>query len=230
MVCGRCWCFCQWHTNDYNGVIIMSYISQIVVDGVAYDVQAKALDSTLDATILKKTNLVNGFTQTEAGVNALDAAAGKTLNDTKANLNYPALRYRIGNNDSADGYPRVELRESGNATQGRHFVIRKFVSSSSNTDFKLVDKNGNFCPSLAQGLITTSLTSNVESTVDVSFVQSEARMLFIASSSYANSRGIYIITASAVIPVVEASNATTLTMTSGTLHIKLTTAARIVIV
>lgn len=30
-------------------------------------------------------NLVNGFTQTTAGVNALDAAAGKTLNDKFAN-------------------------------------------------------------------------------------------------------------------------------------------------
>lgn len=197
----------------------MSYINQIVADGVTYDIGAK--------------NLVNDFTQTTAGVDALDAAAGKTLNDSladKADLNYPALRYRIGNNDSADGYPRVELRESGDATNGRHFVIRKYASSSSNTDFSLVDKDGNFCPSLAQGLITTTLTANVESTVAVSFVQSDARMLFIAHASFANSRGVYIITASAVIPVVEASNATTLTMTSGTLNIKLTTAARILIV
>lgn len=35
---------------------------------------------------LFKTNLVNGFTQTTAGVNALDAAAGKTLNDALANV------------------------------------------------------------------------------------------------------------------------------------------------
>lgn len=194
----------------------MSYINQIVEDGVTYDIGAK--------------NLVNDFTQTTSGVNALDAVAGKTLNDTKADLNYPALRYRIGNNDSADGYPRVELRESGNATQGRHFVVRKYASSSSNTDFKLVDKDGNFCPSLAQGLITTTLTANTESTVAVSFIQSEARMLFIAHASFANSRGVYIITASAVIPVVEVPNATTLSMANGTLSIKLTTAARIVIV
>ena len=64
----------------------MSYINQIVEDGVTYDIQAKALDSTLDATILKKSNLVNGFTQTTPGVNALDAAAGKSLNDSLANL------------------------------------------------------------------------------------------------------------------------------------------------
>ena len=66
----------------------MSYINQIVEDGVTYDIQAKALDSTLDATILKKSNLVNGFTQTTPGVNALDAAAGKSLNDSLANKAY----------------------------------------------------------------------------------------------------------------------------------------------
>lgn len=46
----------------------MSYINQIVEDGVTYDIAAK--------------NLVNGFTQTTPGVNALDAAAGKSLNDS----------------------------------------------------------------------------------------------------------------------------------------------------
>lgn len=64
----------------------MSYINQIVEDGVTYDIQAKALDNTLDATILKKSNLVNGFTQTTPGVNALDAAAGKSLNDSLAKI------------------------------------------------------------------------------------------------------------------------------------------------
>ena len=49
----------------------MSYINQIVEDGVTYDIAAK--------------NLVNGFTQTTPGVNALDAAAGKSLNDRLAN-------------------------------------------------------------------------------------------------------------------------------------------------
>ena len=46
----------------------MSYINQIVEDGVTYDIGAK--------------NLVDGFTQSTAGVNALDAHAGKTLYDT----------------------------------------------------------------------------------------------------------------------------------------------------
>lgn len=52
----------------------MSYINQIVEDGVTYDIAAK--------------NLVNGFTQTASGVNALDAAAGKTLNETKVGTLY----------------------------------------------------------------------------------------------------------------------------------------------
>ena len=37
--------------------------------------------STLDGKVVKKANLVNGFTQTTAGQNALDAVAGKTLHD-----------------------------------------------------------------------------------------------------------------------------------------------------
>lgn len=60
----------------------MPYVKTINEDGVVSDIMAKALDSTLDATILKKSNLVNGFTQTTPGVNALDAAAGKSLNDS----------------------------------------------------------------------------------------------------------------------------------------------------
>lgn len=51
----------------------MSYINQIVEDGVTYDIAAK--------------NLVNGFTQTTPGVNALDAAAGKSLNDSLTTIN-----------------------------------------------------------------------------------------------------------------------------------------------
>ena len=37
--------------------------------------------NTLDGAVVKKANLVNGFTQTTAGQNALDAVAGKTLYD-----------------------------------------------------------------------------------------------------------------------------------------------------
>lgn len=97
----------------------MSYVKTIGEDGVVSDIMAKALDPTLDATlvhksevtqatnvttagkvadarvsktlndaintldgeVVKKANLVNGFTQTTAGQNALDAVAGKTLYD-----------------------------------------------------------------------------------------------------------------------------------------------------
>lgn len=59
----------------------MSYVKTINEDGVVSDIMAVALEDTLDATLLHKSELVNGFTQTTAGVNALDAAAGKTLND-----------------------------------------------------------------------------------------------------------------------------------------------------
>lgn len=64
----------------------MPYVKTINEDGVVSDIMAKALDPTLDAAVLKHTNLQNDFTQTEAGVNALDAAAGKTLNDSLATL------------------------------------------------------------------------------------------------------------------------------------------------
>lgn len=63
----------------------MSYVKTINEDGVVSDIMAKALDPTLDATVLHKSELVNGFTQTTAGQNALDAAAGKSLNDSLAN-------------------------------------------------------------------------------------------------------------------------------------------------
>lgn len=55
----------------------MPYVKTINEDGVVSDIMAKALDPDV---------LVNGFTQTTAGVNALDAAAGKTLNDSLSTL------------------------------------------------------------------------------------------------------------------------------------------------
>ena len=66
----------------------MSYVKTINEDGVVSDIMAVALDPTLDATLLHKSELVNGFTQTTAGQNALDAAAGKTLNDALADKAY----------------------------------------------------------------------------------------------------------------------------------------------
>lgn len=59
----------------------MSYVKTINEDGVVSDIMAKALEATLDATILHKSELENDFNQTTAGLKALDAAAGKTLSD-----------------------------------------------------------------------------------------------------------------------------------------------------
>lgn len=55
----------------------MSYVKTINEDGAVSDIMAKALDPA---------TLVNGFTQTTAGEKALDAAAGKTLNDSLSTL------------------------------------------------------------------------------------------------------------------------------------------------
>lgn len=66
----------------------MPYVKTIKEDGVVSGIMAKAIDPTLDATLLHKSELVNGFTQTTPGVNALDAAAGKTLNETKIGTLY----------------------------------------------------------------------------------------------------------------------------------------------
>lgn len=82
----------------------MSYVKTINEDGVVSDIMAKALDPTLDATILKNSNLVNGFTQTTAGVNALDAAAGKTLNDSLANLSTDVSTNYATKTNLANGY------------------------------------------------------------------------------------------------------------------------------
>lgn len=65
----------------------MSYVKTINEDGSVSDIMAKALEATLDATLLHKSELENDFTQTEAGVNALDAAAGKTLKDEQDSIN-----------------------------------------------------------------------------------------------------------------------------------------------
>lgn len=76
----------------------MSYINQIVEDGVTYDIAAK--------------NLVNGFTQTTPGVNALDAAAGKSLNDSLANLSTNVSTNYATKTDLTNITPSVVVNES----------------------------------------------------------------------------------------------------------------------
>ena len=114
----------------------MSNIREIQVDNTTYDIAAK--------------NLVNGFTQTTAGVNALDAAAGKTLNDNKAPKASPTLYFKLGTQDGdpQTSYPHVEFRSSGNATSGRGVSLVLYESESSSSQKVLIDKDGNFLPSI----------------------------------------------------------------------------------
>lgn len=174
----------------------MAYISQIVVDGVAYDVQAKALDSTLDATILKKTNLVNGFTQTTAGVNALDAAAGKTLNDTKATKSAPTLYFKIGTQDGdpQSSYPHVEFRSTGNSSNGRSLSLSYYTASDTSTTNYLIDKNGVFLPSIQNrfnGLSTFAFDVNGGANKALT-VDNEARFAILFSGRYASHQGFVV--------------------------------------
>ena len=114
----------------------MSYINQIVEDGVTYDIAAK--------------NLVNGFTQTTPGVNALDAAAGKSLNDSLSNtIDSLAtnLRFGIGSNNDKTSYPRAQLHSSGNITYGnKEMVVRYYADANNSTEAILCDKDGNLLP------------------------------------------------------------------------------------
>lgn len=123
----------------------MSYVKTINEDGVVSDIMAKALDPTLDATVLKKSNLVNGFTQDTAGVNALDAAAGKTLNDTKADKLSPVLQFRLGSAQTADDYPHAAIEEGGGSTS-RVVAVRAYTDASTYTGDTLVGANGTFLP------------------------------------------------------------------------------------
>lgn len=116
----------------------MSNINQIQVDNTTYDVQAKALDSTLDATLIHTSNLVDGFTQTEAGVNALDAAAGKTLNDslanyaTKTDLVPTAVPITRGTDTSVGTSTAINCYTIGKLTVFWGSIYLKNVSANSN--------------------------------------------------------------------------------------------------
>lgn len=132
----------------------MPYVKTINEDGVVSDIMAVALDSELDATLLHKSELVNGFTQTTPGVNALDAAAGKSLNDSlasKANASVPTLYFKIGTNDDdpSTTNPHVELRSAGNASSGRSVSFAYYNSSGNITQNVVIEKDGSFLPNHA---------------------------------------------------------------------------------
>lgn len=130
----------------------MTYVKKINEDGVVSDIMAVALDPDLDETLVHKSELVNGFTQTDAGENALDAAAGKTLNDNKANKSAPTLYFKNGTQDGdpQTSYPHVELRSIGNASNGRGVALVRYTSESSSTNSVLMDKDGVFLPAIIE--------------------------------------------------------------------------------
>ncbi len=71
--------------------------------------------SDIRANGLFKSNLINGFTQTTPGVNALDAAAGKSLNDALA-TNLQTSIVKISKSSSTEHTYTVP-------SSSRHFVI-----------------------------------------------------------------------------------------------------------
>lgn len=84
----------------------MAYVKTINEDGTVSDIMAVALDPTLDATLLHKSELENDLTQTTAGTNALDAAQGKVLADSIG-----AINTRLG------GFCTFSFTLSGGASQ-----------------------------------------------------------------------------------------------------------------
>lgn len=146
----------------------MSYINQIVEDGVTYDIQAKALDSTLDATILKKSNLVNGFTQTTAGVNALDAAAGKTLNDNKL-----AKHVVVGAQPAGGGSATFTLTNSiGLLFGGRGSNYFAYLITVWDATARTLFSSGSSLPTIAHtsGSDTFTVTNNATTAMPMIFI------------------------------------------------------------
>lgn len=75
---------------------------------------------------LFKSNLVNGFTQTTAGVNALDAAAGKSLNDALSNY---VVKGSVQATIPANGYTVSSV--SATIPSGYKFLCWTQVSTTS---------------------------------------------------------------------------------------------------
>ena len=199
----------------------MSNIDQIQVDSTTYDIAAK--------------NLVNGFTQTTAGVNALDAAAGKTLNDNKASKVMPILYFKIGTNDNdpstgqSSANPHVELRNGGNATSGRGFAAVYTDANGNNTQNMIIDKNGVFLPAVFSryaGFNTMSFTVNggTENTLTVA---NEARFVIITLGRYTSHQALVLggANASGDVAITIVQSATQLTFNTSTANkLKITNA------
>lgn len=190
----------------------MSNIREIQVDNTTYDIAAK--------------NLVDGFTQSTAGVNALDAKAGKTLNDNKAAKVTPILYYKIGTNDNdpsgtaqEGANPHVELRNGGNATNGRGFAAVYTDASGNNTQNMIIDKNGVFLPAVFNryaGFTTMSFTVSGSSTKTLT-VENEARFIIIALGRYVSHQALVLggANGSGDVAITVVQSATQLTFTEG---------------
>lgn len=127
----------------------MSYINQIVEDGVTYDIAAK--------------NLVNGFTQTTPGVNALDAAAGKSLNDSLANFQTEvasdyALKTELANIVKVQSVTTTETLAAGASVTNGAITLPTITGY---TPISLLDHTVGGSGSTSVVVYATFLTSNV---------------------------------------------------------------------
>lgn len=142
----------------------MPYVKTINEDGVVSDIMAKALDPTLDATLLHKTELENDLTQTTAGINALDAAQGKVLNDAISTLDGAVVKKA----DLANGFTQTTTKQKAlDAVAGK----------------TLYDKIGGFC--------TFGFTLSGGASQQLT-VANDARFAIIFSGRYTTHQGMAI--------------------------------------
>lgn len=193
----------------------MSNINQIQVDSATYDIEAKALDSTLDATILKNSNLVNGFTQDTAGVNALDAAAGKTLYDEKAPTSHASSETTYGQGTSSN-YGHVKLSDSYTSSGG---AASAGVAASSKAVADAFDKHQPLSGSANGTSTSTPTTTSI--TVDFSAVP--YYLVATTHSSYAGFRGLWAVTSGSVYTIIQPTN--DISVTTGTNKINIANGA-----
>ena len=199
----------------------MAYVKQVVEDGVTSDIKAVALDSTLDATLLHKSELVDGFTQTTAGVNALDAHAGKTLNDTLKNFKTDSNLTTTIDTPLANGFYAMNGSSAVGTfpdSTGKYGVLQSIKRGNNTFQMLFTEANmwtrevgssvGDWHSKQGEHEYGT-VTANATTQVTVNFGTSSARLLVIGHGSYANSRGVYILTSSnEVFPVIAGSNMT----------------------
>lgn len=113
----------------------MSYVKTINEDGAVSDIMAVALNPTLDATLLHKSELENDLTQTTSGINALDAAQGKVLNDAIGTLDGAVVKKANLVNGFTQTTAGVNaLDAKAGKTLHDDFTARMTPAPNSNTD------------------------------------------------------------------------------------------------